>query len=181
MRAFAHLTDFTDNLRVFLPSSLHPFLLGLPRSLLCLLTCSSVIQTFVSEYINPVCHLLVDHNAILLVANADRINDLLHRAINRLSYGYLVFGMEPPHFPWYYDSTWSIPTICGIIQRPILRDGVLGLRGWQASSFLDHIVTARSPSKTINARQLTHMFIRFSSTMRPPKDRRLYWRSLMNL
>jgi hypothetical protein len=149
--------------------------------LLCLLTCSSVIQAFVSESINPVCHLLVDHNPIVLVASADRINDLLHRAINKLSYGYLVFGVEPPHFPWYYDSTWSIPTICGIIQRPILRDGVLELRGWQASSFLDHIVTARFPSKTINAQQLTHMLIRHSSTMRLTKNRQLYWRSLRNL
>lgn len=105
------------------------------------------MQTFVSDYLQPICRLLVYLNPVLLVAQADRINLLLHRANNRLSYEHLVRGMEPQHFPWHYDPNWSTPVIFRILGQPAMRGGVLGLRGWQASSFLDRIVTVSSSSR----------------------------------
>jgi hypothetical protein len=104
-------------------------------------SCSLAIQIFVSDYLIPIRHLLVGLNPIRLVAHADRINNLLHCAKNRLSYEYLVRGVEPPLFPWHYDSAWSTSVIYRIVQQPVTRANIMGLHGWQASSFLDHIVT----------------------------------------
>ena len=63
------------------------------------------MQAFVSDYLQPICRLLVYLSPLLLVyvAQADRINFLLCRANNRLSYEYLVWRMKPQRFPWHYD------------------------------------------------------------------------------
>jgi hypothetical protein len=104
---------------------------------------SSRTVAFVNEYLDPIRELLHDSNPVLLVAHADRINELLQRAYNVVRFDYALRCLTPLDFPWRYDPVSFLPVVLAISRSTTMCEMARILPGWRAASFLDHILQVR--------------------------------------
>lgn len=89
----------------------------------------------------PIYPLIASNTPLVsFIAQAEELNRMIHTAYNALRYEYEQEGRHLENMAWNYPLDWTT-TVIAILQRKVSRRAVLQLRGWQAASFLDHLLT----------------------------------------
>jgi hypothetical protein len=105
------------------------------------LSCSMAIVLVIEGHCKSAAELLAGLNLVTLIARGDKINQHLQSAYNGVRFHYALAGLDPPEFDWHYHSkTLMLSAIRIILGDDSMAEILKALGGWQAVSFLDHIM-----------------------------------------